>query len=144
MMEKDMAKMMSGAPKKSMRPKRRPEDMDEDMAKMMSGAPKKSMRPRARPKTIGASPSGQDSTRGVDPEENYGEEEIKRLSGDMPMMKKGGGVKKKMMSGGMAKMKKGGGVKKMMHGGMAKSGYKAGGKVRGYGMARGGKACKMR
>ncbi len=32
---------------------------------------------------------------------------------------------------------------KMMAGGMAKK-YKAGGKVRGYGMARGGKVCKMR
>ena len=46
----------------------------------------------------------------------------------------------KMMPPGM---KKGGGVKKMMGGGMAKA-YKGGGKVRGYGMARGGKACKMR
>tara|TARA_R110001632_G_scaffold4799_6_gene19754 strand:+ start:329 stop:685 length:357 start_codon:yes stop_codon:yes gene_type:complete len=45
--------------------------------------------------------------------------------------------------GGMPKMKKGGGVKKMMGGGMTKA-YKSGGKVRGYGMARGGKACKMR
>ncbi len=34
-------------------------------------------------------------------------------------------------------------AKKMMAGGMAKK-YKAGGKVRGYGMARGGKVCKMR
>ena len=40
-------------------------------------------------------------------------------------------------------MNKGGKVKKMMGGGMAKA-YKGGGKVRGYGMARGGKACKMR
>tara|TARA_R110001632_G_scaffold114304_1_gene225603 strand:+ start:403 stop:813 length:411 start_codon:yes stop_codon:yes gene_type:complete len=39
-------------------------------------------------------------------------------------------------------MKKGGGVK-MMGGGKV-PGYKAGKTVRGYGMARGGKACKMR
>lgn len=48
---------------------------------------------------------------------------------NMPsMMKKGGKVKKK----GYAK------------GGMAKKGYKKGGKIRGYGLARGGKVCKMR
>ena len=44
--------------------------------------------------------------------------------------------------------KAGGGVKKMMGGGMTggmkKKGYTSGGKVRGYGKARGGKACKMR
>jgi hypothetical protein len=36
-----------------------------------------------------------------------------------------------------------GGAKKMMGGGMTKA-YKEGGKVRGYGMARGSKSCKMR
>ena len=46
----------------------------------------------------------------------------------------------KMMPPGM---KKGGGVKKMMGGGKV-PGYKAGKTVRGYGKARGGKACKMR
>ena len=62
--------------------------------------------------------------------------------------------KKKMMDGGMAKMMKGGMAEKpkrgqraaknkMMAGGVAKK-MKAGGKVRGYGMARGGKVCKMR
>jgi len=44
-------------------------------------------------------------------------------------------------------MKAGGGVKKMMGGGMTggmkKKGYASGGKVRGYGMARGGKPAKM-
>ena len=34
--------------------------------------------------------------------------------------------------------------KKMNMGGMAKASYSKGSKVRGYGMARGGKACKMR
>ena len=114
MMRTDMKKQMSGAPKKSMRPKMRPEGMDG----ARSGAPKKSMRPKMRPEMIGNTPGSQ-GTRGIDPMENYGAE-------------------------GMPKMKKGGGVKKMMGGGMAKSGYKAGGKVRGYGKARGGKACKMR
>ena len=41
-------------------------------------------------------------------------------------------------------MKKGGKVKKMKAGGMTKKGYKKGGKIRGYGLARGGKVCKMR
>ena len=41
-------------------------------------------------------------------------------------------------------MKKGGMAKKMNMGGMAKASYSKGSKVRGYGMARGGKACKMR
>ena len=40
--------------------------------------------------------------------------------------------------------KKGGVAKKMNMGGMAKASYSKGSKVRGYGMARGGKACKMR
>lgn len=33
--------------------------------------------------------------------------------------------------------------KKMMSGGKVKKGYKSGGQVRGYGMARGGKVCKI-
>jgi hypothetical protein len=113
-----MKKQMSGAPKKSMRPKMRPEDMDEKRG----GAPKKSMRPKMRPEMIGNTPGSQ-GTRGIDPMENYGAEGVKRLTGGM---------------------KKGGKVKKMMGGGMAKSSYKSGGKIRGYGMARGGKVCKMR
>ena len=47
---------------------------------------------------------------------------------------------------GMFRMKKGGkvkAVKKSSSGGTAKA-YKGGGKVRGYGMARGGKVCKIR
>ena len=40
--------------------------------------------------------------------------------------------------------KKGGMAKKMNMGGMAKASYSKGSKVRGYGMARGGKTCKMR
>ena len=125
-MRSNMKKQMSGAPKKSMRPRMRPEDMDEKRG----GAPKKSMRPKMRPEMIGASPSGENSTRGIDPMENYGPEGVKRLTGGM---KKGGKVKK------TSKMKK------MMGGGMAKSSYKSGGKVRGCGMARGGavRQCKM-
>ena len=62
-----------------------------------------------------------------------------------PGMKKGGGVKKMMGGGGVSGMYGKGAMekelaaKKMMGGGMKK-----GGKVRGYGKARGGKACKMR
>ena len=90
-----------GAPKKSMRPKMRPKDMEEMMSER-GGAPKKSMRPKMRPEMIGNTPGSQ-GTRGIDPMENYGEEGVKRLTG-----------------------------------------MKAGGKIRGYGMARGGKVCKMR
>ena len=84
--------------------------------------------------------------------------------------KSGGKVKKKMMAGGKVKaykdgglamvtgkdgkkvpfyaadgkgkMKAGGKVKKMMAGGKVKKNM--GGKIRGYGMARGGRVCKMR
>lgn len=53
--------------------------------------------------------------------------------------------KKKMMDGGMAKMMKGGMAEKPKRGQRAaKNKMMAGGKVRGYGMARGGKVCKMR
>jgi hypothetical protein len=122
MMRTDMKKQMSGAPKKSKRPKMRPE--------MDDSAPTKSMRPKMRPEMIGNTPGSQ-GTRGINPKDNYSEEDFKKLTGGM---KKGGKVKK---------MACGGKTKKMMGGGMAKA-YKSGGKVRGYGMARGGKACKMR
>ena len=115
MMRTDMKKQMSGAPKKSKRPKMRPE--------MDDSAPMKSMRPKMRPEMIGNTPGSQ-GTRGINPKDNYSDEDFKKLTGGM---------------------KKGGKVKKMMGGGMAKSGYKAGGKVRGCGMARGGavRQCKM-
>ena len=67
-----------------------------------------------------------------------------------PAMKRGGKVKKPAKPMGMKDMKdmkgmkaKKGGAKKMMGGGMTKA-YKEGGEVRGYGMARGSKSCKMR
>ena len=64
-----------------------------------------------------------------------------------PAMKRGGKVKKPAKPMGMKDMKdmkyKKSGAKKMMGGGMTKA-YKEGGEVRGYGMARGGKSCKMR
>ena len=88
----------------SPRPKMRPEDMEKMAAR-------KKMRPKARPakkmppKSIGGGMG--EGTRGVDPKDNYSDEDLKRLAGGMPKMKKGG-------------------------------------KVRGYGKARGGKACKMR
>jgi len=49
---------------------------------------------------------------------------------------------KSMLQGFAGGMKKGGGVKKMNMGGKI-PGYKAGKSVRGYGKARGAKACKM-
>jgi hypothetical protein len=79
-----------------------------------------------------------------------------------PAMKRGGKVKKPAKPMGMKDMKgkkdmkdmkgmdamkdmkyKKSGAKKMMGGGMTKA-YKEGGEVRGYGMARGSKSCKMR
>ena len=87
-------------------------------------------------------------------------EKLKRQR-DMGMMPKGGEMSTRNPMGPMSPpqptigeempagkmmppgMKKGGGVKKMMGGGKV-PGYKAGKTVRGYGMARGGKACKMR
>jgi hypothetical protein len=76
-----------GAPKKSMRPKMRPKDMEEMMSER-GGAPKKSMRPKMRPEMIGNTPGSQ-GTRGIDPMENYGAEGVKRLTG----MKAGGKVR---------------------------------------------------
>lgn len=144
-MRSNMKKQMSGAPKKSMRPKMRPEGMGEQR----SGAPKKSLRPKARTEMIGASPSGQNSTRGIDPKDNYSPEDLKRLTGGM---KKGGKVKKMMSGGSVSGMYGEGAAEKQMKakaaagGGMDKKrSYKSGGKVRGCGMARGGavRACKM-
>tara|TARA_R110000796_G_scaffold97054_2_gene203806 strand:- start:242 stop:613 length:372 start_codon:yes stop_codon:yes gene_type:complete len=56
---------------------------------------------------------------------------------NMPSMMKKGGKVKKMKAGGMTK-------KGYAMGGTTKKGYKKGGKIRGYGIARGGKVCKMR
>jgi hypothetical protein len=91
-----MKKYQAGGMASSPRPKMRPEDMEEGRA------PRRAMRPKPRPSVdIGTMRGG--GTRGVDPKENYSEEDFKRLTGGM----------------------------------------KSGGKVRGYGKARGGKACKM-
>ena len=101
-----------------MRPKARPAGMMKKKEAATS-APMTSMRPKARPNTM------------VTPEEagaiERGNRAAKRRADEMPMMKAGG-----MMKKGYAK------------GGMMKKGYKKGGKIRGYGMARGGKVCKMR
>jgi hypothetical protein len=102
-----------------MRPKARPAGMMKKKEAVTS-APMTSMRPKARPDTM------------VTPEEagaiERGNRAAKRRADEaMPMMKAGG-----MMKKGYAK------------GGMMKKGYKKGGKIRGYGMARGGKVCKMR
>ena len=118
MMKANMEKQMSGSAKKPMRPRARPDDL---MEGRRSADLKSSIRPIARPE--------RDPSMSPDNPVGRGNRESMREAMEMPEMKKGGKVKK---------------MKKMMGGGMAKSGYKAGGKVRGYGMARGGKACKMR
>ena len=69
---------------------------------------------------------------------------MNRSSMQKQMMSKGG--KLNMVKGKDGKMVPdyaADGKGKMKAGGMAKA-YKEGGKVRGYGMARGGKVCKMR
>jgi len=106
----------------NVRPKMRPKSVEE-RAKM------KKMRPKMRPKMIGGMAGG--STRGVNPKENYGEEGFKQLmqsqNAQTPQMAP-------EPASGMPKMMGGGKV----------PGYKAGKTIRGYGKARGGKACKMR
>ena len=121
-----------------MRPKARPEGMMKKK-KAATSAPMTSMRPKARPKTM------------VTPEEagaiERGNRAAKRRADEaMPMMKAGG--KMPDLSGDGKVTQKdvlmGRGVVKKKAGGMMKKGYKKGGKIRGYGMARGGKVCKMR
>jgi len=122
------------------------------MKKKKTAAPEKSIRPKARPKMIGNTPGSQ-GTRGIDPKENYSPEDFKRLTGGMKaggMAKKGykaGGKMPDLSGDGKVTQKDvlmGRGVIKKKAGGMMKKGYKKGGKIRGYGMARGGKVCKMR
>lgn len=94
----------SGAPSKSLRPKMRP---------------KKPMRPKARPKKIGASPSGNNSTRGIDPKENYSPEDFEILTRGM---KKGGKVKAYKSGGSVRGYESGGAA--CRGGGKAMSGTK--------------------
>ena len=116
-----------GTPRADMEPPRpriRPEDL---LDGKNSTAPRRVPRPKARPTRMGASPSGQDATRGMDPEDNYSSEDLQSLRG----MKKGGKV-------GMHKMPDGTMMKDSAHK------MKAGGKVRGAGIAKKGiRACKM-
>tara|TARA_R100000951_G_scaffold86010_2_gene73736 strand:- start:1830 stop:2222 length:393 start_codon:yes stop_codon:yes gene_type:complete len=65
---------------------------------------------------------------------------------NMPSMMKKGGKVKKMSSGGAVGMYGESATEKQVKSKkpMAKKGYKKGGKIRGYGIARGGKVCKMR
>jgi len=88
-------KYQAGGMTSSRRPQMRPEDMDEEMMSKRkkskkSKKSKKPMRPKARPEMpemIGSTPRG--STRGVDPKEMYGEENVGRMTG----MKAGGKVR---------------------------------------------------
>ncbi len=67
------------------------------------GAPERSMRPKMNPnraKSIGSSNSG--STRGIDPRDNYSEDDLKALL-------RSSGSAKGMMGGGKVKRYEGGG-----------------------------------
>ena len=105
-----------------MRPRMRPKGLK--AKKKMGGAPMNSPRPRPRPR-------GMDAT----PEEMAALERGNRMQmmegRENEEIRKGEAAMKKASPMGM---KSGGKVKKM----------KSGGKIRGYGMARGGKVCKMR
>jgi len=75
------AHTMELAPKKSLRPKKRPEGV------------KKSLRPKMRPKMIGNAPGSQ-GNRGIDPKDNYSPEDYDRL------MDSYGGKTQKFRGGG--------------------------------------------
>ena len=127
-----------------LRPKPRPKNGK----KNVSGAPMTSIRPKARPVKVSEEEAGAIER---------GNRASKRLAEEkMPMMKAGGMMKKGYKAGGkmpdlsgdgkvtQKDVLMGRGVIKKKAGGMMKKGYKKGGKIRGYGMARGGKVCKMR
>ena len=132
-----------------MRPKMRPKGLK--AKKKMGGAPMSSPRPKMRPKGLDATPeeiAALERGNRMQMMEGRENEEIRKGEAAMkkarPMgMKSGGALKMVEKNGekvpfyaadGKGVMKKGGKVKKM----------KSGGKIRGYGMARGGKVCKMR
>jgi hypothetical protein len=117
------------APKTSMRPKPRPMGLQSAMA------PKTSMRPKPRPAAMDMSEEDRAALERMGRSMQRESEEAKDMG-----LKKGGMArgKHKMPNGTMMKDSE----HKMKHGGKVKK-MKSGGKVRGYGMARGGKACKM-
>ena len=88
-------------------------------ARPTRAAPVSSLRPKARP--------AMDDDMSAESAVGRGNRAAMREAEDMPQMKKGGKVKKPKL-------------KKVMGSGASKSSAKA----RGYGMARGGKVCKMR
>ncbi len=107
--------------------------MRSDMKKQMSSAPATSMRPKKRPMMDeGAAPK-----KSMRPKARP--EDLMQRNAEAGAVERGNRAAmreaddyRSIVEGGM---KKGGKVKKS---------YKSGGKVRGYGMARGGKVCKMR
>jgi hypothetical protein len=104
--------------------------MKEADYKKLTPAQKKAYDAKAKKATMGNLPSAADKARQAKLDEEFG---TYNKMPDTP--------KKKMMCGGKVDKPKRGqraAKNKMMAGGMAKS------KVRGYGMARGGKVCKMR
>ena len=104
------------------------------MAPPKTSAPLESMRPKARPTRAAPVSSlrpkarpAMDDDMSAESAVGRGNRAAMREAEDMPQMKKGGKVKKPKL-------------KKVMGSGASKSSAKA----RGYGMARGGKVCKMR
>lgn len=160
MKQEDASKL---APKTSMRPKARPSS---------ALAPKTSMRPRARPNDTTMEASLRPRARPDDMPTvdeigaiERGNRASKRTAADLAMLASPGPASAGAAAGRAAKkamgMKYGGKVKKMKKGGKmpdltgdgkvtqadvlkGRGVFKKGGKVRGYGLARGGKACKMR
>lgn len=124
---------------------------DKNMADMMRKGPKS--RPRRGPnRDMERLEMEADQMMSAKTKPSYKEDaaDIRGSMGGMPKMKKGGGVKKMMGGGGVSgaygkgAMEKELEAKKAMSGAEGMPKMKKGGKVRGYGMARGGKACKMR
>jgi len=108
-----MKKYQEGGPTSSIRPRMRPKDL---MDSENTTAPRRSIRARRRPEDMDA-----ETDMSVDTAVGRSNRAAERDAYDMRTL------------GPESGMKMGGAVKKMQ----------AGGKVRGYGMARGGKACKM-
>ena len=152
-----------------MRPKARPKGMMKKK-KAASNAPMSSIRPKARPNTIVTPEEAGAIERGNRAAKRRADEAMPMMKaggmtkkgykkggmakkgykagGKMPDLSGDGKVTQKdvLMGRGVIKKKAGGMMKKKGYakGGMMKKGYKKGGKIRGYGMARGGKVCKIR
>lgn len=126
--EEMMKKYQEGGPTTSMRPRMRPKDMMGS-----ASAPKRSIRARRRPEDM---ETDMEPDMSVDTAVGRSNRAAERDAYDMRTLGPESGMK---MGGkvGMHKMPDGTMMKDSAHK------MKEGGKVRGYGKARGGKACKM-